>query len=89
MLLFSLFQSSIFGNFFDSAIHRLKSTKLQNIHNHILKFMTDDDCNNIFSFQNIVKKCYQEFGSEVGHFFSPIVVMNAINTIFKENPQVE
>jgi hypothetical protein len=87
MLLFSIFNSSIFGTFSDSAIHRFNSQnkELQQIQNHLLDLMIDDP-KKLLSIQNICDFVFQNYGCEVGKFYSPIVVMNSIKEIFKKNP---
>ena len=89
MLLFSIFQNSLFGSFYDSAVHRVPQHELIEIQNYILNFMSDDNPENIFSLQNIFKRCNKDFGCKLGEFMSPPIVMNTIQSLIAENPDLK
>lgn len=87
MLLFSVFNSSVFGIFSDSALHRFEkggSLELQEIQNQIVDLMLDEP-DRIFSIQSICRAAQREYSCEVGRFYSPIVIMNVIKQLAKEH----
>jgi hypothetical protein len=90
MLLFSIFNSSLFGSLSDSGIHRFNSNpkELKNIQNFIIELMIDNK-DKLLSIQNICKVVHKNYGCEVGNFYSPIVVMNTVKEILKKHPKIE
>ena len=74
MLLFSIFNSSIFGIFSDSALHRFETEQneeLKKIQDQITESIFDNE-NNLFSIQNICKVAKEEYACEPGNYYSPI-----------------
>jgi predicted nucleic-acid-binding protein len=82
-----MFNASLFGVFSDSAIHRFgenNQEELVEIQNQIIEHMLDQK-KKIFSIQNICAKAGENYNCRVGDFYSPVVIMNCIKQIAREN----